>query len=177
MQFDFLEFSGGETHYSSEIGELGGHVIKSHWSQSPAHLISTIKEMRRLIGENGPYDAVHSHLNFRSAWVLLAARLAGVPIRVAHSHTGGTRQNDPLQMLYRAAMRHLILRHSTALVACSTDAGCFVFGKRQFLARGKVIPNAVDLSVFHPAEEVDARSLETMPKGPRRIVSVEVLNR
>jgi glycosyltransferase involved in cell wall biosynthesis len=89
--------------------------------------------LRRILRTHGPYDVVHSHVHHFSALVLAVARLAGVPIRVAHSHSD-TRAGDaraPLPRRAYLALASLLLRAtSTARVAASGAAAAALFGAR-----------------------------------------------
>ncbi|MGF2948864.1 glycosyltransferase [Microbacterium alcoholitolerans] len=149
-QFDFLEFTHGATDFSGEIQELGGRILKCKWTQIPSHFRSTQKAVAQLIRDEGPYAAVHSHTLFASGAVLNAARVAGVPVRIAHAHNTSDVGTGVAKQLYRAAARWLIRRNATARVACSPDAGRYLFGPRFFANDGVIVPNSVDLKRFRP---------------------------
>ncbi|WP_448712963.1 glycosyltransferase [Microbacterium profundi] len=149
-QFDFLEFTDGESDFSAEIEELGGRILKCKWSQSPSHFLSTQKAVARVIRDEGPYAAVHSHTLFASGAVLNAARVAGVPVRIAHAHSTSDAGAGLAKQSYRAAARWLIRRNATAQIACSPDAGRYLFGPEFFANDGVIVPNAVDLKRFRP---------------------------
>lgn len=148
LQFDFLEFGTGPSDYSEEINELGGRIIQIQWSQSPAKLWRTIRNLANILEKEGPYIAVHSHVLFASGTVLLAAAKAGVKVRIAHSHSTDSQEKKFHEKLYRILARAVILAFATDIVACTNDAGGYMFGKRRFIRTGRVIPNAVDVQQF-----------------------------
>lgn len=150
VQFDFLEFSDRESDYADEIRRLGGRVVRCEWSQRPDRLFATIRDLTRVIRQTGPYMAVHSHLNFASAWVLMAAWIAGVPVRIAHGHIAASMQRGVVARCSRSVRRAMTRLCATRRVACTRAAGRFVFGGRRFDDGGVVIRNAVDISAFHP---------------------------
>lgn len=150
IQFDFLEFTDGVSDFSAEIEELGGRILKCKWSQSPSRFLATQKVIANLIRDEGPYTAVHSHTLFASGAVLNAARAAGVPVRIAHSHNTSDAGTGLVERSYRAAARWLIQRNATARVACSSDAGRYLFGHAFADNGGIVVPNSVDLERFRP---------------------------
>ena len=73
---------------------------------------------------------------------LKVAQKAGVPIRIAHSHSSNQDKNFKyiLKLYYK---RH-IFRYATSLFACSVEAGKWMFGKHSF----SVLPNAIDTKQY-----------------------------
>lgn len=161
VQFDFLEFTDGTSDFGREIEELGGRVLKCKWSQNPTQIIPTRRAVQRVIEREGPYAAVHSHVMFASGIVLSAAKAAGVPFRVAHSHSTSDTRHGLVARSYRAMARWLIQRNSTSRVACSNEAGLYLFGHRFFEYGGVVLPNSVDLEKFHPMTSIEGQKFCT----------------
>lgn len=93
------------------------------------------------------YDAVHAHCMFQSGIVMLAANHTGVPIRITHSHNAG-KNRKRFSLLYDFVMRWLIRSCSSQLVSCGNAAGEFLFGKKTYHKRGKLILNGVDTDIF-----------------------------
>lgn len=146
FEFHYLVFEGYDNVYGPEIESRGGRVITvpppsaGYWAY--AH------RLYRLIRENR-YDAVHSHTMFNSGINLTAAKRAGVPIRIAHSHTTRTETKvSVIQKLYERVMQRLIARSATDLLACGVEAGQWLFGERLFSQRGIVIHNGIDTDAF-----------------------------
>ena len=155
LQFDFLEFEPSTSDYAAEIESLGGRIIKTDWSRHPRGWYSAYQGLVRLLTERDRYLAVHSHVLFASSVALLAARRASVPIRIAHSHTTSDGSHTISRQIYRFVSRAVIQRIATKFVACSADAGHFLFGRRWFDDHGVVIRNAVDTKVFRPPIQYD----------------------
>jgi glycosyltransferase involved in cell wall biosynthesis len=96
------------------------HRLPIGWNKL-AWLIGFVRFLRR----TGPYDAVHSHLYLFSGLVLLAARLAGVRIRVAHCHNAHQVNAAPApwpRRLYRRVMVRLIGMSATSRLGISDAA-------------------------------------------------------
>ena len=55
------------------------------------------------------YDSVHAHNMFNCGWTMLLAVCAGIPVRVAHSHSALDDGNSTVKRVYEAVMRFLIL--------------------------------------------------------------------
>lgn len=88
------------------------------------------RNFRALVDRHGPYDIVHAHVAMHSGPLMRAARMAGIPVRITHSHSSGYgAPGRPLrQKIYEWTCRRWMLRHSTHLLAVASDAGDSLFG-------------------------------------------------
>lgn len=108
--------------------ELGIRVYHCEGGTNPFRFVSNL---RRLLREHGPYDAVHCHLHAFSGFVLLGAWLEGVPARVAHSHNVvGNASRSLARRAYIALARILIRQFATAGMGPSVDSTADLFGER-----------------------------------------------
>lgn len=108
------------------------------------------KALYKLLKDN-KYDVVHSHELFHSGLVLLIAALAGVPQRICHAHStqDDSTYYSSVRKMYQVMMRFLILIFSTDLLACSTIAGVFLYGRNSTKdPRFRVIFNSVQTELF-----------------------------
>lgn len=124
IQFDFVSYSQEEGHYDEEIRKLGGKVIKLTSTTS-------IKELTKAIQENGPYDVVHAHTLFNSGIAMLAAKKCGIKNRISHAHTTLDNSSSIARKIYITSMRFLINKYSTKTLACSREAGKYLFGENE----------------------------------------------
>jgi glycosyltransferase involved in cell wall biosynthesis len=147
--FDFCVLSGRRGAYAAEIARLGGHVV-------PCPLAGPATFMPRLVGllRRGHYDVVHSHVHNFSGVILLLARLAGVPRRIAHirsAHDG--RASTPARRAYRMAMRQLIDANASAVIGVSECAMEAFWGAGWRHDRRKVVVyNGIEEARFRDAE-------------------------
>ncbi|MEN1970005.1 glycosyltransferase family 1 protein [Lentibacillus sp. N15] len=142
IQFDFISYSDQEADYDQEIERLGGRVIRLGKTTS-------IKQIYQAIKMYGPYHAIHAHTLFHCGIASIAARLAGVKIRIAHAHTTLDKSDRLLRKLYIRFMRRLIKRFSTHLLACSAGAGRYLFGKSALTkSTYTYFPNVIDFESF-----------------------------
>ena len=153
--FDYVVFDGYENVYGHKIEARGGRVI----TLAPPRkgYLHYCIELSRLIRRNR-YSVVHSHTQFNSGINLAIAKLLGVPIRIAHSHT--TKTEHPVSMiqkLYEHAMRCLIRHSATELVACGVEAGHWMFGRKRFNKKGIVLRNGIDARMYSFSEENRSR--------------------
>ncbi|WP_163193877.1 glycosyltransferase family 1 protein [Clostridium thermarum] len=160
LQFDFVSFTEKECHYDREIQELGGRIFYAHPPKNTG-VIKFVREIYKIIKKQGPYQAVHAHTLFNAGLTLLAARLAGVKIRICHSHnTSGDEGCLLSRKIYFAIMRLLIKINTTKAVACTHAAGEFLFGNRlDKKRRYTVLYNAVDLRPYLRVKDEEIISL------------------
>ena len=106
-----------------------------------------LRDFRQLL-KNAPvsYDAVHVHTGMQSGVALLAAKRAGIPVRICHSHVTAIQRKAPAvqKLLGVPVFRFLIRTCATESVGCSRAAGEFLFGKQPFA----VVHNGVDTEAF-----------------------------
>ena len=141
VQFDFLEHRSFETNYDREIRKLGGRIW--HVSRRCPWSIAYRQELKRFFREHSEYQIIHVHLDCFSAVVLKCAKDAGVPVRIAHSHSAGARKD--LKYLLRLYCKRRIPEYATDLLACGTAAGDWMFSGHAY----GIMPNAIDLELFH----------------------------
>ena len=114
--------------------------------------------LTRLIRREG-WDIVHVHGNSATvALELLAARLGGAGVRIAHSHNTST--GFPLA---HRLLKPLALRLATARMACGAEAGRWLFGDAPF----EVVPIAADPAeyAFDPKKRAALRSGAGLSEG------------
>jgi len=128
FQMDFLVHAGRPCEYDEEIESLGSRVLAC---ASPSNPLGYGREFLRILRQHGPYDAVHSHVHHYSGLVLRLARRAGVPTRIAHSHTDTAiidSRSSLLRRLYLWTGRRWISRHASWKLAASHRAAACLFG-------------------------------------------------
>ena len=124
--------------------------------------------MHRIFHQYGPWDVVHSHVNHFSGFVLRQAAQAGVPLRIAHSHSDNTLGEAGagfMRRRYLALMKQWLARFATVRLAVSHHAGQTLFDP--FDASGEswqTLYAAIDLAPFRsPADPRAARAAVGLP--------------
>ena len=155
--FDLLVFTKGPDFYDDVFQSMGCRIFRIprkdrffRWNvdmylRGPRVFWGTLGILRKY----GPYDVVHCHNYFESAYCLLAAKLAAIPIRIAHSHNDASYL--PARLLLR--VRNGLLRPiqnacATHRIGCSQAACDYLFGKG---VPSSVIFNGIDLTLFQKA--------------------------
>ena len=153
IQFDFLcDFDSTNIPYE-EIESLGGKVILIPPYQK---VFRYQKELIRIFKEN-KYKIVHSHINTMSIFPLRAAKRAGVPVRIAHSHST-TNKREWKKNLLKQVLRPFSKVYATDYMCCSELAGRWLFGDKEY-DKGNVylLNNAIDLNKFKYDEGIRER--------------------
>lgn len=153
INFDFISYSNEEAYYDKEIEALDGNIIRLK-PPSEVGFIGAIKDIKKVIKENGPYDAVHTHMLFNCGIAMMAAYLNGVKVRVSHAHTTSDNSESFFRKVYISVMRIFIKLFSTDFLACSDGAGRYLFGKNiTSNKKYKILPNYIDYEKFINCED------------------------
>jgi glycosyltransferase involved in cell wall biosynthesis len=149
VQFDFVVHTRQPGHYDEEIIALGGRILP-HPSPNRVGIRAYGHALLKTLHEQGPFRGVHSHVHYFSGWVLRMAEKAGVPLRLAHSHTSNNSESKPYpRKAYRWYMRWLIYRNATHLLGCSRLACEALFGPNCWSNPAvKLIHDAIDLMPY-----------------------------
>lgn len=150
IQFDFICDDDSTNIPYEEIEKLGGKVIIVPPYQK---LIKFHKEFKRICKENN-YKIVHSNINALSVFPLFAAKCAGVPIRIAHSHST-TNKAEWKKNLLKQALRPFSKVFANTYFACTEHAGRWLFGNKTF-DEGKVlvVNNGIDVDSYSFNEKI-----------------------
>lgn len=140
LQFDFLVHREKRADYDDEIESLGGRIYRLP-PLNPFDLIYR-RRLQQFFLEHPEYKIVHSHIDCMSAIPLKAAKKAGVPVRIAHSHNSN--QDRDAKYILKLLYKYRIPKYATKLMACSQAAGRWMFGGREF----EVLNNAIDASSY-----------------------------
>lgn len=138
IQFDFIVRENVIDGYEEEVKKMGGRIFVVP-SPKKIGLKKCIKMHIDVMKKNGPYIAVHSHINAMSFISMIAAKKSKINIRISHSHN--TSFPGKIKSLIGS---RLTKKYSTKLLACSNDAGKKLFGNSKF----EVIQNGIIIENF-----------------------------
>lgn len=141
--FKFLCYSEDHFDFEDDITSYGCKIIRIT-NPRKTSIFKHIKELKKVMKEE-KVDIVESHTYFESGIVLLAAKLVGIKIRIAHSHTTeGLNKVSILRKMKWNIARILIRMFSTECIACSHEAGVALFGNKKF----ELIENGININLF-----------------------------
>lgn len=152
-QFDFITHGGPED-FHKDLIEDGSEIFYIDTIKKTG-LVSYIKKGLEILKEHGTYDAVHIHTDYQAGIYALIAKMAGVKVRICHSHRIDI-PNKTARIL-TPIFRSLTFVSATKLVACSKEAGNFLFTNKQFT----VVNNAIDLEEFAFVDQVELEALKS----------------
>lgn len=136
IQFDIIIHMRKEGDYVEKIESMGGRVYEL--PRLTKHPWKNLKGIFKIVKEN-KYPVVIRHTsNALVAPQLLAARMAGA-YTICHSHN----ETDPQKTLHKLG-KILMPVCVKARIACSPNAGYWMFGKKAF----EVIHNAISIEKF-----------------------------
>lgn len=166
FKVDVLLHEGSSFPQREEFDRLGiGHHLIPAYSK----VVDYQKALRRLFSQEG-YDIVHSHISSMSGFPLLAAKKAGVRVRICHNHTTA-HKGEGLKTLAKYLLRPFARHEATHYVACGEVAGRWLYGNKCFDGGGvTVLYNAIDFPVFIFDEDNRRQVREALDFGPENLV-------
>lgn len=131
MQLGYVSINHPPETYQIQLNKLN---IKSYYL--PRKIRTSLTYVRQLVKIAQNYDIVHVHGNSATMVLeMIAAKIAGVKIRIAHSH------NTQCSMkLIDILARPLFYSLCNGRLACGFEAGKWLYGKRPF----KTINNGIN---------------------------------
>lgn len=176
IQFDYLTLSGREGVLADRARSMGSEVIPLALSDArfAFRLLSLLR--RR------DYDAIDSHVATASGAILIAARMSGTPIRIAHFRSDGDGRPDTFGRRIKRSIGRRLIRHSaTAIVgvspSCLENGYCSTWRND---SKASVIPNGFAFPTTSPPQPLGSDSLHIVIVGrglpsKRRAFAVEVV--
>ena len=150
--FDLLTNISVEKAYDKEFISYGGKILRIPFYDGDCVFRKRLdyyirgyylySKAMKLISENMPYKAVHCNNGNEGGIVLAAARKAGVPIRIMHSHAVFS-PDIFIRKIITEKYRSLIMKNATCLLGCSEFA-CSLYYNRY----DKIICNSYDSGKF-----------------------------
>lgn len=148
VHFDFLHHSSRNgilmhnERYDEELETTGSKVYTVNYAADDLRrFMREVHEVFEKVGSS--YDIVHCHMPNSAFCVLREAELAGIKHRVLHSHLNNS-SDKFLHRLRNVPLNAIGKHYATDRIACSEDAGHFLFGSQPFT----VINNGIPLEQF-----------------------------
>lgn len=163
VQFDFLTHRQEESDYDQEILAMGGRIYRAP-RLYPQNYPAYFAFMKQFFREHPEYRIVHSHIDAMSYLPLLAAKQAGIPVRIAHSHS--TSIDMDLKYPMKQFFRFRLGAAATHLFSCGEKAGQFLFRGRPF----HFVPNAVEADKFRYSESIRQTKRQELGLGDELVI-------
>lgn len=137
VKVDLISINKPATLYYDILEQHGGKIFVLNRSRKK--ILMYVQELKRIIKKES-YDVIHVHGNSHTVILeLLAAKLAGCTVRIAHAHNTTCRSH--LSHLLFTPFFNFLCTHR---LACGQDAGRFMHGRHEFV----VVNNGVDTKRF-----------------------------
>lgn len=159
FQFDFLYFTDDKCDFDEEIASLGGKIY-----HLPSYIyknsITRMFGMKKLLKTNKYIQIIHCHTLFSNSFHLLAGKMAGVKVRIAHAHsTSDNNSNSAFGRAYQSISRFIIQKTATHFISCGEAAGIYLFPK---IKHKMFLPNSVDTQKFASIARLNKEYLRKM---------------
>ena len=149
FQIDFLLLDDGKEYdLERTLRKLGCNVykLKGVWINTPFDYIKYYRSMNQFFKTTGnDYDIVHMHSSSKNFMVLKLAKKNGIKIRIAHSHNTDFQSRNCIKKFLGNILKILLKKYSTDYMACSNDAGKWLFGNNTNFV---VLKNAINVENF-----------------------------
>lgn len=133
LQHDFLVHAAAEAAYDQELLDRGCRIYRVRGSRRSLRYSRHLDSALANALADGPLDAIHAHEQLWCGPILEAARRAGIPVRIAHSHNDTVRLErfpNLARIGFGAWMRRRIRSSMTHGLSCSELAAASLFGDR-----------------------------------------------
>lgn len=158
IEINFAVACKGKQFYEDRVISQGANVYHTSDLNGIKNITSHFFKLIKILRKEGPFDVIHTNIDFFNGVNLLAAFIVGIPIRISHSHNTNSAHAKtvgatlPIRM-YRKLMRSIINTLSTKRLGCSKEANLYMYGNK--VKDTIVINNGVDFSKFKNNEEVE----------------------
>lgn len=161
VQFDFMYRVPYACVFDKEIESMGGRIFRC--IDPDRHPVRSGRYYREFFVEHPEVRAVHEHRSGCDGFfgLMRAAKRAGVPVRILHSHNSQKGwANNPVKDVTNAFNAPRLDTFANMFAACSDVAATYLYGRCPRALDACVIrPNAIDLGAFsfNPAARADVR--------------------
>ena len=151
IQFDFMVMRDEKEFYDEEIKSLGGRkfTISVSGKNTLLRIFKESIELYKFLKKN-PYQIVHIHYTTPlRAFYLFAAKKAGVPVRIYHSHSAEVSGKSNIKIKTYNFCKKKITKWATDYFACSKAAAEWMYDKDLINSgRVQIIFNGIDITRF-----------------------------
>ena len=146
VQFDFLLTDSNKCQFEDEIYHMGGKIFRIP-SLTKSNPFRYIRALDTFFRSHPEYKIVHSHTSSKSALPLFIAKLHGIPVRCAHSHSSQSEKG--INGIIRGFLIPVLKAVSTDWLSCGDKAAIWLYGRKAFLkGKPRVFKNVIEGNKF-----------------------------
>lgn len=149
IQFDFLVHYTERFFYDDEIEKLGGKIYRLSFRED--NRFFQYKKDLNLFFKEHHYDVVWGHMEALGGFYFRVAKKYRVQNLIAHAHITSAEQG--LKGIIKKILKKRVKKYTTLNLACSTEAGKYLYGKEHF----ELCPNAIETSMFRYQPDIRMR--------------------
>lgn len=172
FKVDVYAFGFDSSPFTEQVEKMGANIYFESENNAHSRPLKFVWQLKKFMDEHGPYDVVHANTNLISAWVLLAAKISKVSVRLAHSHSTDHFGSSLPRMAYSYLRRCMIDWLATGKLACGQLAGVSMYGRN---ASFEVVSNGIDIGRFMKHDEKRVEELRhelNIPDGVKVYANV-----
>lgn len=141
IQFDFVKHTDKRGHFEEEIRNLGGKIYEAPRYNGYNHM-TYVRWWKKHFESHPEHQIVHGHYFTISALYFKVAKKCG-RTTIGHIHSSAS------DSIIKSFLVHKISKYSDYNLACSQEAGNWIYGKKKFT----VMKNAIDAEAFRVNHE------------------------
>lgn len=154
IQFDFVVHIQEKCAYDDEIKKLGGRIFRVPKYTGKNHFEYT-KAWKNLAKDNQEHIIVHGHVRSTASIYLTIYKNMG---RTTISHSHSTSSGKGVSAIAKNLMQYPIKFIADYFLACSRNAGVWLFGEKITKSnRFEIFNNAIDIDRFKFNEQIRQR--------------------
>ena len=123
------------------------YKINSLWSKN---IIKNYQEARSFFENHHDYEIFHLHGTSKNYYLLKLAQKNNINIRITHAHSTDFSSQNIIKKIIGSILKNKLIKYSTNLVACSNNAGKWLFNNHEFV----VLNNGIDCQKYIFNEQV-----------------------
>lgn len=149
IQFDFILDHPLETYYKDTVLSLGARVYEMP-TFTGKNYFQVRKAWARFFLDHPEYKILHSHVrSYASIYIPIAKRCGLKTIIHSHSTSNGAGISSIVKRIMQFPLRY----QADYLIACSTQAGCWLFGEKACQKSNYLfLPNAINVDMYRYSE-------------------------
>ncbi|ANK61927.1 glycosyltransferase [Loigolactobacillus backii] len=113
--------------------------------KTPLDFLKFETKLKQYFKQHSNFDIVHAHASSKSFQLLRQAKIAGIPVRIIHSHSTEFTSQNFAKRAVGNLLKQPVKQAANTYFACSQLAGSWLFGDKSSF---EVIPNAISLKAF-----------------------------
>ena len=174
VTFDFAVVHEGNHFFDEEV--FGRNSRKYVLPDPRAGLFKNYRAMVHFFRDHPEFKAVHAHVAWYNGVVLMAAKKAGVPVRIAHARDSARPGRPWKDNILSDIGKFLIARSATRKIAISEEAAENIFGKRAVKKHDFLfVPNSIDqkkYKILLPEDKAAVRQQLGVAENEKAYVTV-----